>query len=197
MLGGNHVQSNLLKWILIEPNVKLECVPKFCCLGQEEVWRRQQDIFYLTFQHNFWIKPYVPREPQRVPSNRMALWTWNTIYIRHCQESNSHPLPSQVHADSTRPQWWINEPEWDVLEQSSWSYLIPESSSYNIKVQIYRAWVQKLLTYGTETWARVRCRGRSRKTWKECVNDDMKVLGLQPEWAIFRDMWMDFIWANI
>ena len=27
---------------------------------------------------------------------------------------------------------------------------------------------------------------RCRKTWKECVNDDMKVLGLQPEWAISR-----------
>ena len=26
-----------------------------------------------------------------------------------------------------------------------------------------------------------------------CVKDDMKLLGLQPEWAIFRDMWRDFI----
>ena len=40
--------------------------------------------------------------------------------------------------------------------------------------------------------------GRSRKTWGECVKDDMKLLGLQPEWAIFKDMWRDFIhWANI
>ena len=23
----------------------------------------------------------------------------------------------------------------------------------------------------------------------ECVNDDMKLLGLQPEWAVFRDVW--------
>ena len=30
------------------------------------------------------------------------------------------------------------------------------------------------------------CRVRNRKTWRECVNDNMKVLGLQPEWAIFR-----------
>ena len=36
-----------------------------------------------------------------------------------------------------------------------------------------------------------------KKTWRECVKDDMKLLGLQPEWAIFRDMWRDFIWANI
>ena len=34
----------------------------------------------------------------------------------------------------------------------------------------------------------VRVRGRSRKTWEQCVKDDMKLLGLHPEWAIFRDM---------
>ena len=36
--------------------------------------------------------------------------------------------------------------------------------------------------------AGVRCRGRIRKTWRECVGDDMEVLGLHPEWAVFRDM---------
>ena len=38
--------------------------------------------------------------------------------------------------------------------------------------------------------AGVRCVGKDRKTWRECVKDDMKLLGLQPEWAIFRDMWV-------
>ena len=38
---------------------------------------------------------------------------------------------------------------------------------------------------------------RNRKTWRECVDDDMKVLGLQPEWVVFRDVWRDFIWANV
>ena len=35
MLGGEHglFQSILLKEVVIEPNVKLECVPKFCCMG--------------------------------------------------------------------------------------------------------------------------------------------------------------------
>ena len=33
----------------------------------------------------------------------------------------------------------------------------------------------------------------SRKTWGECVNDDIKLLGVQPEWAVFRDTWRDFI----
>ena len=26
------------------------------------------------------------------------------------------------------------------------------------------------------------------RTWYECVKDDMRVLGLHPEWAVFRDM---------
>ena len=44
------------------------------------------------------------------------------------------------------------------------------------------------------------CVGRGRKTLEEsheCVKDDMKLLGLQPEWTIFRDMWRDLIWANV
>ena len=45
--------------------------------------------------------------------------------------------------------------------------------------------------------AGVRCRGRNRKTWNECVEDGMKVLGLHAEWVVFRDMWRDFIWANV
>ena len=33
------------------------------------------------------------------------------------------------------------------------------------------------------------CVGKGRKTWRKCVNDDMKLLGLLPEWPIFKDMW--------
>ena len=30
----------------------------------------------------------------------------------------------------------------------------------------------------------------------EYVSDDRKLLGLQPEWTLFRDMWRDFIWGK-
>ena len=33
-------------------------------------------------------------------------------------------------------------------------------------------------------------------TWEQCVRDDMKLLGLHPEWAVFRDMWRDLIWGK-
>ena len=36
--------------------------------------------------------------------------------------------------------------------------------------------------------AGVRCAGRGRKTWRECVKDDMDELGLHSEIVVFRDM---------
>ena len=45
--------------------------------------------------------------------------------------------------------------------------------------------------------AGVRCRGRNRETWGESVDDDMKVLGLRSVWAVFRNIWRDFIRAII
>ena len=36
----------------------------------------------------------------------------------------------------------------------------------------------------------------SRKTWERCVRDDMRLLGLHSEWAIFKDMWRDLIWGK-
>ena len=60
-------------------------------------------IFKILFKHNFCVKPYVPRESWRDPSNRRL--NERGIYIRHCQELNSQPFPFQVGADPTRPQW--------------------------------------------------------------------------------------------
>ena len=41
------------------------------------------------FKHNFCVKPYVPREPRRDPSNRRV--NKHGIYIRHCR-NRTHNL---------------------------------------------------------------------------------------------------------
>ena len=41
--------------------------------------------------------------------------------------------------------------------------------------------------------AGVRGAGRRRKTWYEMCEEDMRELGLNAEWAVFRDMWRGFI----
>ena len=50
-----------------------------------------------------------------------------------------------------------------------------------------------MLAYRNVMVAGVRCLGRGRKTWRECVKDDMDELGLHPEWAVFRDMWRGLV----
>ena len=41
--------------------------------------------------------------------------------------------------------------------------------------------------------AGMRCAGRGRKTWTECVKKNMDELGLHSEWVVFRDMWRSLI----
>ena len=41
--------------------------------------------------------------------------------------------------------------------------------------------------------AGVRCAGRGRKIWRECVKDVMDELSLHYEWVEFRDMWRSLI----
>ena len=41
--------------------------------------------------------------------------------------------------------------------------------------------------------AGVRCVGRGRKTWRECVKEDTDELRLHPKWAVFRDVWRGLI----
>ena len=59
-------------------------------------------------------------------------------------------------------------------------------------------WIPHLERESVDNWglvrrnvevAGVRCRDRSSETLRECtVNSEMKVFGVQPEWAIFTDM---------
>ena len=67
------------------------------------------NYIYLYFlKHNFCIKPDVPREPRSDLSNHRLYE--HGICIRHCQDSNSQPVLSQVRADSTWPH--IPELNW-------------------------------------------------------------------------------------
>ena len=74
------------------------------CRAAEELLKINKIIqtMYVTFFNTIFVSRYVPREPQRDQSNRRL--NEHGIYIRHCHESNSQPVLSQVQADPTRPQ---------------------------------------------------------------------------------------------
>ena len=87
-------QSDLLKEVVIEPNVKLECVPKFCYFG-------------------------------------------DTLGAGESVEEATRARVRCV---------------WAMFKELS-PFLTARDASYRIKGKIYKACVQSVLTYGTETWA--------------------------------------------
>ena len=60
-------------------------------------FKKHKPLYVFFFKHNFCVKPHVPREPRRNPSNRRL--NEHGIYIRHLQDSNLQPVPSQTGAD--------------------------------------------------------------------------------------------------
>ena len=67
-------------------------------------WMSLHVCFFIFFSKTiFCIKPNVPSQPKRNPSNRRLLE--HGICIRRGQDSNSQPVPSRILAYSTRPQW--------------------------------------------------------------------------------------------
>ena len=75
--------------------------------GAVEHWENVDVLlfFWLIFLNTIFVsKPYVPRTPKG-PSRLYE----HGIYIRHCQGSNSQPVPSQAGADPTIPQWRTKE----------------------------------------------------------------------------------------
>ena len=55
-------------------------------------------------------------------------------------------------------------------------------------------WVRKCMNFKVDGSAG---RGRPRKSWLECVNDDMKKFGLKKEMAHDRTVWRSAIHGNI
>ena len=62
------------------------------------------------------------RTPKRLEGNRRLYE--HVIYIRHCQESNPQPVPSQVRADPTRPQWRTYDISnlWNLWLATQWKH---------------------------------------------------------------------------
>ena len=78
---------------------------------QQESIFQQESLFFATslmhvvifFFNTIFVSSHMYPENPKDPSNRRL--NEHGIYIRHCQESNSQPVPSQAGVDTTRPQW--------------------------------------------------------------------------------------------
>ena len=203
-------QSVLLKEVVIEPNVKLECVPKFCYLGDtlgagggmEEAARARVRCAWAKF------KELSPILTARGASYRIK----GKIYKACVQSALTYGtetwamkranLQSLERTERMMVRWMCGVSLKDRKRSVDLYSLLGVQSVDEVVRRGRLRWFGHVERKSGDDWvsacrnvvvAGVRCAGRGRKTWYECVKDDMKALGLHPEWAVFRDMWRGFI----
>ena len=203
MEGENGLfQSVLLKEVVIEPNVKLECVPNFCYLGDtlgagggvEEAAKATVRCAWAKF-----------KELSPILTARGASYLIKGKIYKVCVQS------------ALTETWAMKKVNLHSLERMEWMMvrwmcrvlLKDRKCSVDLYSLLGVQSVAEVVRRGRMRWfghvertsgddwvsacrnvvvAGVRCAGRGRKTWYECVKDDMTVLGLHPEWAVFSDI---------
>ena len=208
MEGENGLfQSVLLKELVIEPNVKLECVTKFCYLGDtlgagggvEEAARARVRCAWAKFHElspiltaSYHIKEKIYRAcVQSVMTYGTETWAMKVANLQSLERWERMMVR------------WMCGVLLKVRKCSVdlYSLLGVESVAEVVRRGRLR-WFGHVERKNGEDWvsacrnvmvAGVRCVGRGRKTWRECVKDDMDELGLHSEWVVFRDMWRSLI----
>ena len=203
-------QSVLLKEVVIEPNVKLECVPKFCYLGEtlgagggmEEAARARVRCAWFKF-----------KELSPILTARGASYLIKGKICKACVQSvltygtetwamKIANLQSLERTERMMVRWMCGVSLKDKKRSVDLYSLLRVQSVAEVVRQGRLRWFGHVERKSGDYWASacrnvvvagVRCAGRGRKTWRECVRDDMEELGLPPEWVVFRDMWRDLI----
>ena len=203
-------QSVLLKEVVIEPYVKLECVPKFCYLGDtlgagggvEEAARAGVRCAWAKF-----------KELSSILTARGASYCIKGKIYKACVQSvltygtetwvmKKANLQSLERTERMMVRWMCEVSLKDRKRSVDLYSLLGVQSMAEVVRQGRLRWFGHVECKSGDDWvsacrnvvvAGVRCVGRGRKTWRECVEDDMDELGLHSEWVVFRDMRRDLI----
>ena len=203
-------QSVLLKEVVIEPNVKLECVPNFRYLGDtlgagggvEEAARARVRCAWAKFKE---ISPIL--------TARSASYHMKGKIYKACVQSvltygtetwamKIANLQSLERTERMMMRWMCGVSLKDRKRSVDLYSLLKVQSVAEVVRRGRLRWFGHVERKGGDDLvsacrnvvvAGVRCAGKGRETWRECVRDDMEELGLHPEWVVFRDMWRNII----
>ena len=195
-------QSVLLKEVVIEPNVKLECVPKFCYLGEtlgagggvEEAVRARVRYAWAKFKE---LSPILTARgaSYRIKGKIYKACVQSALTYGAMKKASLHSLER---TERMMVRWMCGMSLKDrKCSVDLYSLLGVQSVAEVMRQGRLRCFGRVECKSGVD-WvsacrnvvvAGVRCAGRGRKTRYKCVKDDMKELGLHAEWAVFRDMW--------
>ena len=197
------------KEVVIEPNVELECVPKFCYLGdtlgagggggksQSEIDRVRcawAKFTELSLIRTAWGALYRIKGRIYKACVQSAL-TYQT-------ETWAMKVASLEWTERMMVRWMCGVSLKDGKCSVDLYSLLRVQSVAEVVRRGRLRWFGHVERKSGDDWvsacnvlvvAGARCAGRGRKTWRECVRDDLEELGLHPEWVVFRDMWRDLI----
>ena len=211
-MEGEHglFQSVLLKEVVIEPNVKLECVPKFCYLGDtlgagggvDEAARARVRCAWAKF------KELLPILTARGASHRTKGKIFRVcvqsvlIYGTETWAMKAENLRSLERAERMMVRWMCGVSLKDRKQSEDLYSLLGIQNVAKVVRYGRLRWFGHVERKNGDDWvsacrnvvvAGVRCVGRGRKTWRECVKEDTDELGLHQEWAVFKDVWRGLI----
>jgi hypothetical protein len=202
-----------LKEVSIGQNDKLECVEKFCYLGDmigsgggsEEAARARVRCAWAKF-----------RELSPILTARGASLRVKGKIYRACVQSvliyGSETWPMKVddmqrleRTERLMVRWMCSVSLKDRIQSKELNRYLGVSSVTDVVRRGRLRWFGHLERKCVDDWVSacrvlevpgVMGRGRGRKTWGECVDGDMRLLGLKREWALDRVKWRGLISGN-
>jgi hypothetical protein len=203
---GPTSQQEALKEISIEPGKKLECVERFCYLGDmigegggaEEASRTRVRCAWAKF-----------RELAPILTSRGASLKVKGKIYRACVQrvmvygSETWPMKAEdmqrlERAERMMVRWMCGVSLKNRISSEELNGRLGLESIDEVVRRGRLGWFGHLERKGRDDWVSAcrnidvggtRQRGRGRKTWNECVRKDMDLLGLKEEWALDRIKW--------
>jgi hypothetical protein len=212
-IDGIQADVDVIKEVDLGSNEKLECVDKFCYLGDmigagggaEEASRARVRGAWAKF-----------RELSPILTLRGATLAVKGKVYRACVQSvlvyGSETWAMKVEdmqrlqrAERMMVRWMCGVTLRDMLSSKELNERLGIVGVEDVVRRGRLRWFGHLERKSAEDWVSAcrklevvgtKSRGRSRKTWKECVENDMSLLGLKKEWVHDRAKWRGSICGN-
>ena len=203
---GDTGQVQEVEAIEIMPGVELECVDKFCYLGDmlgagggvEEASRARVRSAWAKFRE---LAPILTaRGASLLVKGKVyrACVQSVMIYGSETWASKVEDLQRLERTERMMVRWMCGVTLRDKIASVELIRRLGIECVTSVLRRGRLRWFGHLERKGDGDWVSscrkfevegARGKGRGKKTWGECVKGDMKLLGVKPEWALDRDMW--------
>jgi len=212
-VGGSQVRSEGLQQISLGVGQNLECVKKFCYLGDmigagggaEEASRTRVRCAWAKF------KELAPVLTSRGASLKVKGKVYNAC-VQRVLVYGSETWPVKIEdmqrlerTERMMVRWMCGVSLKDRISSEELNGRLGVEGVADVVRRGRLRWFGHLERKCSEDWVSS-CRdlqvsgdtrkGRGKKTWKECVKNDLRSCGLKAEWAQDRDEWRRLIGRN-